>query len=540
MPLAILSDTEALANRKQNAGSGWGDRSTANRVEPVALPQFAVPFKLEPGSRIFTIGSCFARNVESELLTRGFSIPVRELFRRPDFQHLDLGVINNYGTPSIYNEIAWAFEERPFEPEHHLVEVVGGKFADIHLSPALRAEPWETVLGRRRAISEAYRMAAQCSVVIMTLGLSELWFDTHSGFYINVAPRPSLIQKFPGRFQLHVLDFAEAYDYLDMAVGILKAHAPGQRIILTVSPVPMMSTHRAMDVMVANTYSKSVLRVAAEALTVKHDFVTYYPSFESVMLSDRKIAWRDDMVHVTPEIVALNVGRMIEAFTDAGDRDADIPDALQALEKAKAARARGPEFATGFFQRHGHWSETNRDFAIEHARHVLNAKAPAEALTVLAPYGDDIATIAILKSEALVALGRPKDAFELLNPMCERWNKSRALWEALMAAALALGDPEIVDAALLRYRGAIPTKVGPACIAAAKWFHARGDKERAGALALAASQAPLMNVHAIDLCELLVELGRLPEAREVLTIVAFPTAMERVKADRLQAFLGAA
>ena len=193
MPLAILSDVEAQENRKTNRGAGWGTRTGENCVEPVAVPHFTLPFKLKGGEKIFTIGSCFARNIESELRKRGFVIPMFDLFQRPEFKHLDASVINNYGTPSIYNEIAWAFGEEPYDPDMHIVEVIGNKFADIHLSPGMRAEPREVVLERRQAIFEAYKTAAECAVVVMTLGLSELWFDTHSGFYINVAPRPSQI-----------------------------------------------------------------------------------------------------------------------------------------------------------------------------------------------------------------------------------------------------------------------------------------------------------------------------------------------------------
>ena len=69
-----------------------------------------------------------------------------------------------------------------------------GKFADLHLSPGLRPDTWEKALARRNAIAEAYRAAAECSVVIVTLGLAELWFDTQTGFYINVAPRPSFMR----------------------------------------------------------------------------------------------------------------------------------------------------------------------------------------------------------------------------------------------------------------------------------------------------------------------------------------------------------
>src|SRR5437762_4853885 len=409
MPLVVLSDEDAVANRKANPVAGWGGRGESNRVEPVAQPRFDVPFKLTPGEKIFTIGSCFARNVEGELVRRGFVIPMRDIFRRPEFANVELGVINNYGTPSIYNEIAWAFGEVPFHPEQHILEVRNGKFADLHLSPGLRPDSWEKALARRKAIAEAYRAAAECSVVIVTLGLAELWFDTQTGCYINVAPRPSFIGRFPGRFQLHVLNYAEAYDYLERAILILKKHAPQMRCLLTVSPVPLMSTHRNMDVMVANTYSKSLLRTAAEAIVTKHDFAAYYPSYESIVLSERQAAWMDDLVHPREDIVAFNVARMVEAFVDAGEDEA-IGDAHSAVEKARAAQARGPEFADAFFARAGEWSGTHLPFALEHARHLLKREQPEKTLTLLSEFPAANFNVASLTAQALVALCRGAEA----------------------------------------------------------------------------------------------------------------------------------
>jgi len=42
--------------------------------------------------------------------------------------------------------------------------------------------------------------------------------------------------------------------------------------------------------------------------------IPVFPSFETVTLSDRAIAWGEDLAHVTPELIELNVARMIEAY----------------------------------------------------------------------------------------------------------------------------------------------------------------------------------------------------------------------------------
>ena len=57
---------------------------------------------------------------------------------------------------------------------------------------------------------------------------------------------------------------------------------PGVRVILTVSPVPLVATAEPNHVLAATTYSKSVLRVAAEAAARRHSEVRYFPSYEIV------------------------------------------------------------------------------------------------------------------------------------------------------------------------------------------------------------------------------------------------------------------
>jgi hypothetical protein len=85
-------------------------------------------------------------------------------------------------------------------------------------------------------------------------------------------------------------------------------------VILTVSPVPLAATFTGRDVLVANMYSKSVLRAVAEEIRARFDFVDYFPSYESVMLSPRATTWEEDGVHVADAAVAVNVRRMVEAY----------------------------------------------------------------------------------------------------------------------------------------------------------------------------------------------------------------------------------
>jgi len=78
--------------------------------------------------------------------------------------------------------------------------------------------------------------------------------------------------------------------------------------------VPFVRSFDGKDAIVANGYSKSALRVAAEIVTREYSWVDYYPSYESVTSSARMDSWEDDLVHVRPGVVKANVDRMVAAY----------------------------------------------------------------------------------------------------------------------------------------------------------------------------------------------------------------------------------
>lgn len=537
MPLYSFSAAQAVETRKDNPFSDWGSRSTENRVEPLARPAFDVPFQMERGEPIFTIGSCFARNIENHLIAQGFRVPVREVFKTEAFAGMSPDQINNYAAPALFNDFAWALDpSSPFKPEDHILEVAPGKFVDAHLAPTLRPADYDTCLARRRALIDATATVKDCRVVIMTLGLAEVWFDRESGSYLNNPPRPSMIKAAPDRFELHVMSYEEVYDYLSRAMDLLLQFGhPDLQVIVTVSPVPLAATHRQADVMVANTYSKSVLRTAAEALVAAYSFVTYYPSFESVTLSDRQRAWADDLRHVTDEIVALNVSRMMRAFVpgagldDAADLIAVGGEAV-ALELADKALLAPTEEATDFFAAVG--AGRSAAFAMRHARFLFerlnDAGAALGVLEAVDPEPAEAVSFFNLKAAVLLRLGRPAEAAEGLSSVIAA-AKTHEPWATLVSAYVAAADDKAATAATQAWFKALPTKGGPIFTRLGS-IYAKTDPDRAiGYYRQAIERGGGEWVAAVELGELLVGLGRYQEAREALAAVESvnPTVLRR-------------
>lgn len=523
MPIITLDGREAVRIRKANTVATWGNRSEDNRVEPVAKPSFPVPFRFKKGEKIFTIGSCFARNVESELRSSGFRVPMRDLFTTPAFANLNTEIVNNFGTPSIYNELAWAFGEREFDESKGFLEVRPGQFVDLHLVSSIRPGPIEDVRARREGLHIATRSLAKCRVLIMTLGLVELWYDTDSGDYLNVSPLPSTLIQFPDRFELHVLSFDECYRYLRQAFDIaFKYGRRDLKVILTVSPVPMMATHRPCDVMVANSYSKSVLRAVAEQVCAENDRIIYFPSYESVTLSDRRVAWMDDLVHVTDELIAFNVERMVGAFTGAKDHDPAGPvlinfpeetaEALIMADRAQDARTRGD---ADFFAEEGHRAVKSSAFAIEYARFLHDNGDFERALEIVAD--DKGHSASILRGELYYALGANAQVIETVKPLCRRGIKGNAQWRLRLNASVNEGDVEAILATRDDWIKANPRRETYILTQIGSGLRRAGEVELATQhLAEAMSRTDANVVTAIEMSTMLLLQGRAVEARDAL------------------------
>jgi hypothetical protein len=91
---------------------------------------------------------------------------------------------------------------------------------------------------------------------------------------------------------------------LERMLTLWRHHNPQLKLIVSVSPVPMLATFRGADMHVAAAtgHSKSTLRLAAEAFAQRQRDVYYFPSFEKVMYCTRD-PWDQDQRHVARHTV---------------------------------------------------------------------------------------------------------------------------------------------------------------------------------------------------------------------------------------------
>lgn len=78
--------------------------------------------------------------------------------------------------------------------------------------------------------------------------------------------------------------------------------------------------------MVANCYSKSVLRAAAEVFVRQHENVDYFPSYETVTMGERSLNYEADNIHVRREVVANIMNQVVRHYMPGVSATAKPPE----------------------------------------------------------------------------------------------------------------------------------------------------------------------------------------------------------------------
>lgn len=300
----------------------WPDPSVSgnNRSLFSELPVAKRTPIIDKNSKIVSAGSCFATEIAHYLIDNGYNYLVTEDSggREAKYEILDMdsqvnasaawGIIFN--TPSFRQLVEKAFDQR------ELPRIV---WSQPHKGENLFFDPFrENVAFRSLAdyeenyplhVAAARRAFEEMDVFIITLGLNEVWSFAADGSVFSRSPwraAPSLIRR-------NILTVEENVDDLLKMADILRRFNPKVKIICTVSPVPLHATFRADDqhVVVANTHSKAVLRVAAEEFVRRCPGAYYFPSYEIVTVSTES-PWAPDQRHVSRAAVE----KVMAAFVD--------------------------------------------------------------------------------------------------------------------------------------------------------------------------------------------------------------------------------
>lgn len=256
--------------------------------DPVVSPSF----RIAPEDAVVTAGSCFAQHVARHLADSGFNFLVTESLN-PVFDH-KVGAAFNYGLfPARYGNLYTARQlrqllERAYGLFTPLCDVWDGPDGGVvdpfrpQIQPGGFLSAEELALDREGHFTAVREAFEAMDVFVFTLGLTESWHDKRDGAVYPLAPGVAGGNYDPAIHGFHNFTVDETVVDMCAAIDFIRERNPGVRVIVTVSPVPLNATAVDRHVFTSTTYSKSVLRVAAEQLSVITADCDYFPSYEII------------------------------------------------------------------------------------------------------------------------------------------------------------------------------------------------------------------------------------------------------------------
>lgn len=306
-------------------------RRSVERVSASALdPVLAAPFRIAPTDKVATTGSCFAQHIARTLVAHGFHYLVTE---RADDLSPEAQLARNYGVFSarfgnVYTArqllqlLEMALGDAP-SPQGMVWPREDGRWVD-GLRPYIEPEGFDdeaqALASRQQMLACTSDMFQGCDVLVFTLGLTEAWHRTADGVVLPLAPGVASAAAPMGEFAF--VNFSHDQVLADMRafLWLLKSVNPKVRVVLTVSPVPLVATYEPRSVITSTAYSKAVLRSVAGELEREFDWVAYFASYEVITAAPNAGRYfGPDWREVLSEGVAHVMGLFMKHFALGGD-----------------------------------------------------------------------------------------------------------------------------------------------------------------------------------------------------------------------------
>ena len=262
-------------------------------------------------TRVLAFGSCFAEYFVKFLALHGYNrwqLPVERHSHSEENMLLALPAsFENIFV--IVQQFRWAFNE--FTPK-----------ANLWFTKDKRL--FEATEDRREKVRRSFQ---EGDVFVITLGLSEVWFDQIEGEPMWRTIPAHLYEE--GRHICRPATVAETLGALYEFDGLADRFLPGKQFIFTLSPIPLAATFRNQSAVTANQASKAILRASLDefigdrkvALKSRYH---YFPSYEIVFhLFDHPFL--PDNRHVRPEVAGAVLSIFSDLYTDLPSEPDQIP-----------------------------------------------------------------------------------------------------------------------------------------------------------------------------------------------------------------------
>ena len=263
------------------------ERLPMEEVNPVTNARFT----LNREAKVATAGSCFAQHISRTLQKNGFNYYVAEAsagLAVDDVERRNFGVFSaRYGNVYTARQLDQLFDRAygQFKPVDSYWLRSDGRLVDS-FRPQIEADGFDSAVSVERSRAEHFasvrEMFENLDVFVFTLGLTEAWRARHDGAVFPLAPGVVAGEMSADRYEFVNFGVNEVVADMQAFIGKLLKVNPDAKIILTVSPVPLIATYENQHVLVATTYSKAVLRAAAQEISKRNALCDYFPSFEII------------------------------------------------------------------------------------------------------------------------------------------------------------------------------------------------------------------------------------------------------------------
>jgi hypothetical protein len=269
--------------------SFWSRAVAHGKFDPVSMVQ-ADRLLLQAGEKVVSAGSCFAANVVPYLEKAGLEY-VRMEQAHPNFAPPPNPQFGYHSFSAAYGHIYTSRQLqqlllralgrfKPAVDRWRVGEDIVDPFRpglDYH---ARSDREFDLLTKQHLARTlDAFRVA---DVFIFTLGLTECWASKPDGAVYPACPGTIAGSFDPSEHTFLNLSSSDVRADLDAIFALLQEINPKLRVILTVSPVPLVATATSAHVVSATIYSKSALVTAAVEASRAFGHVSYFPSYEII------------------------------------------------------------------------------------------------------------------------------------------------------------------------------------------------------------------------------------------------------------------
>jgi GSCFA family len=283
-------------NNRKKVGRYPETKDFLGDLQKLVTDHIAVNLNSEPKflnrqTKFFSMGSCFARNLARSLQQRGY-----------ESHHME---ISEYINTTFANRVFVDWLSNA-----DVDEAIADRIVEL-LPPAWSKETTLQVI-------------RNCDVFILTLGVAPAFFDKTTGDF--VLPRKTALNSraLAEKYVFRTTSVQENVDNVLHLINFIRGISPRMKIVVTVSPVPLMASFEYESAVQADCLSKCTMRLVAHEVVNNSNIpdILYWPSFEifrwagsnasNYYAADDGAAW-----HVSEDKVAGTIKAFVDMFSAA-------------------------------------------------------------------------------------------------------------------------------------------------------------------------------------------------------------------------------